>query len=346
MQVGEDVPVNYAMRNAAADLTAFPDFEEVAARFRDSAITPYTYDEGVYALPEQQTFPMLFYRKDILKELDLEPPKTWQEVYNMISVLQKHNMEFYLPIESATNNATLVPNAAFAMLLYQNGGQFYRDNDMKSALDSEISMQVFKRWTQFYTNYKFPLQADFANRFRTGEMPIGIADYTTYNLLTVLAPEIKGLWDFTIVPGTEREDGSVSHEVASHTTAVMMLDNAEDKDAAWSFMKWWTDKDTQIAYGREMEGLLGEAARYPTANIEALEQLPWPVKDFNNLERQWQWVRGIPQVPGGYFTGRHLDNAFRNVVNENENPREALSDYILYINDEIALKRKEFNLQN
>ncbi|MCA0755077.1 extracellular solute-binding protein [Paenibacillus sp. N4] len=346
LQAGEDVPVNYAMRNAAADLTAFPDFEEVAARFRDSAITPYTYDEGVYALPEQQTFPMLFYRKDILKELDLEPPKTWQDVYNMISVLQKHNMEFYLPIESATNNATLVPNAAFAMLLYQNGGEFYRDNDRKSALDSEISMQVFKRWTQFYTNYKFPLQADFANRFRTGEMPIGIADYTTYNMLTVLAPEIKGLWDFTIVPGTEREDGSVSHEVASHTTAVMMLDNARDKDAAWSFMKWWTDKDTQIAYGRELEGLLGEAARYPTANIEALEQLPWPVKDFNNLERQWQWVRGIPQVPGGYFTGRHLDNAFRRVVNESENPREALSDYILYMNDEIALKRQEFNLQN
>ncbi|RAR42376.1 ABC transporter substrate-binding protein [Paenibacillus sp. MDMC362] len=346
LQAGEDLPVNYAMRNAAADLTVFPDFEEVAARFRGSAITPYTYDGGVYALPEQQTFPMLFYRKDILKEVGLEPPKTWQDVYNMISVLQKHNMEFYLPIESATNNATLVPNAAFAMLLYQNGGQFYRDNDMKSALDSEISMQVFKRWTQFYTNYKFPLQADFANRFRTGEMPIGIADYTTYNMLTVMAPEIKGLWDFTIVPGTEREDGSLSHEVASHTTAVMMLDNADDKDAAWSFMKWWTEKDTQIDYGRELEGLLGEAARYPTANIEALEQLPWPIKDFNNLERQWQWVRGIPQVPGGYFTGRHLDNAFRSVVNQSENPREALSDYILYMNDEIALKRKEFNLQN
>lgn len=47
----------------------------------------------------------------------------------------------------------------------------------------------------------------------------------------------------------------------------------------------------------------------------------------------------------GYFTGRHLDNAFRKVVNANENPREALSDYVLYIDDEIELKRKEFNLK-
>ncbi|AWB44679.1 ABC transporter substrate-binding protein [Paenibacillus sp. CAA11] len=341
MQIGEDVPVNYAMRGAAADLTKFPDFDTVAARFRDSGLVPYKYAEGVYALPEQQTFPMLFYRKDILKELNLKPPETWQDIYNMISVLQKHNMEFYLPIEAI--NASLVPNATFSMLLYQNGGEFYRDGGRKSALDSDISIEAFKRWTQFYTSYKFPLLADFPNRFRTGEMPIGIADYTTYNMLTVLAPEIKGLWEFTMVPGTKR-NGIIHHEVASHTTGVMLLERAKEKEAAWEFMKWWTDKETQIAYGREMEGLMGEAARYPTANVEALEELPWPVRDYRNLDNQWKWVRGIPQVPGGYFTGRHLDNAFRKVVNANENPREALSDYLLYINDEIEVKRKEFKL--
>ena len=344
MQVGEDVPVNFAMRNAAADLTQFEDFEEVTNRFRESAIVPYEYNGGVFALPEQQSFPMLFYRKDILEELGISTPETWQDLYNIISVLQKNNMEFYLPLESATDNANLVPNATFAMLLYQNDGELYQDGGRKSALDSDVSMDVFKTWTQFYTNYKFPLEADFANRFRVGEMPIGIADYTTYNMLTVMAPEIRGLWDFTMVPGTPQEDGSIRHDVASGTSAVVMLENSTQKEASWEFMKWWTSKDTQIRYGREMEGLMGEAARYPTANVEALEELPWPAKDYMKLESQWDWVRGIPQVPGGYFTGRHLDNAFRKVVNASENPREALNDYIIYINDEIDVKRKEFNL--
>lgn len=342
MQMGEDIPVNYAMRGAAYDISTFPDFDEVAKRFRESAIVPYRFDGGVYALPEQQSFPMLFYRKDVLADLGLEVPKTWDDVYNMISVLQKHHMEFYLPLETVTG--TMVPNATFAMLLYQNDGEFYTPDHKASALDSEIAIEVFRRWTQFYTNYKFPLSADFPNRFRVGEMPIGIIDYTTYNLLTVMAPEIKGLWDFTIIPGTRQPDGSVRHDVASTTSAVLMLNNAKDKEAAWEFMKWWTSKDVQIQFGREMEALMGEAARYPTANIEALEQLPWPVKDYNNLNAQWQWVQGIPQVPGGYFTGRHLDNAFRKVVNNGDNYREALLDYIIYINDEITLKRKEFNL--
>ncbi len=345
MQMGEDIPVNYAMRGAAADLSRFPDFEEVAGRFRESGLTPYRYDGGVYGLPEQQHFPMLFYRKDILDDLGLKVPETWDDVYNAISVLQKHNMEFYLPIEDTLNNANLVPNSTFAMLLYQHDGEFYREDGKKSDLDSEVSMEAFKRWTQFYTNYKFPLKADFPNRFRTGEMPIGIADYTTYNMLTVMAPEIRNLWEFKAVPGTRGEDGAIRREVASATSAVMMLENAENKNASWEFMKWWTGKQTQVEYGREMEGLMGAAARYPTANIEALRELPWPVNDYRSLEEQWKWVEGIPQVPGGYFTGRHLDNAFRRVVNASQNPREALADYVLYINEEIELKRKEFELE-
>ncbi len=117
-----------------------------------------------------------------------------------------------------------------------------------------------------------------------------------------------------------------------------------DKEDAWEFMKWWTDKDAQLKYGREMEALMGPAARYPTANIEALSELPWPVKDYRNLDAQWEWVMGVPEVPGSYFTGRHMDNAFREVVNEGEDTRETLYKYVKVINEEIDLKRDEFGL--
>ncbi len=346
LNMGEDVPVNYAMRSASADLTVFNDFDEVAQRFHESAMVPFEYNGGVYALPEQQMFPVMFYRKDILEELELTPPETWDDVYNMISVLQRNNLEFYLQIDDpmAQNQTLLAPNQTFGMLLFQRDGKFYADDEKSSALDEEISIEAFNQWTQFYTNYKFPLMADFPNRLRVGEMPIGIAPYPTYNMLTVLAPEIRGLWEFTTVPGTLKENGEIDHTVPSTSIASMILENSEKKEAAWEFLKWWTDKETQLSYGREMESILGEAARYPTANVEALAELPWPVEDYQNLSEQWQWVKGIPQIPGGYFTGRHLDNAFRRVVNANENPREALQDYVRYINDEIEIKRKEFNL--
>jgi len=53
---------------------------------------------------------------------------------------------------------------------------------------------------------------------------------------------------------------------------------------------------------------------------------------------------GVPEVPGSYFTGRHMDNAFREVVNEGEDTRETLYKYVKVINEEIDLKRDEFGL--
>ncbi|KAB8125816.1 extracellular solute-binding protein [Gracilibacillus oryzae] len=348
MQIGNEIPVNYAMRNAVVDLTQFQDYEEIETRFRESAVVPYRYNEGVYALPEQQTFSMLFYRKDILEELDVEVPQTWDDIAELIPVLQKNHMDIAFPLlqdpQFPGQVQNLIPNQTFTMMLYQQDGKLYEEDATKSALDSEVSMDVFKDWTSLYTNYKIPLKFDFPNRFRTGEMPIGIDDYTLYNHLSVSAPEIRGLWEFVPVPGTMQEDGTIRREVGSSGTAAVIMEQSENKEAAWEFLKWWTSKDAQVRFGREMEGLMGAAARYPTANIEALKELPWPMKDYEQLEEQWQSVRGVPEVPGGYFTGRHLDNAFREVVNNGTNAREALHDYVIYINDEIRLKRKEFNL--
>jgi hypothetical protein len=56
-------------------------------------------------------------------------------------------------------------------------------------------------------------------------------------------------------------------------------------------------------------------------------------------------VKGIPEVPGGYYTGRNLDNAFREVINKGTQPRDALYDYVEEINREIQFKQKEINLK-
>jgi ABC-type glycerol-3-phosphate transport system substrate-binding protein len=175
-----------------------------------------------------------------------------------------------------------------------------------------------------------------------------IADYTTYNQLQVSAPDIKGLWGFAMVPGTVKEDGTVDSSVSSNGSATVMLKQSKDKESAWKFMKWWVSTDTQVQYGREMEALMGAAARYPTANIAAFDKLPWPTEDYEALKAQFEWMKGTPQVPGGYYSWRNVDNAFFRVVSASNKqkmmPREALTEFVRYINDEITFKRIEFGL--
>lgn len=350
MQVAIADPVNYAIRNAVADLTQFGDYKEIEKRFHKSAITPYEFDKGIYALPETQEFPMLFYRTDILEELGLEVPETWDDLIDLLSTIQKNHMNFAIPVAvkssavSVTNVISASGLPAYAMLLYQMGGELYTEDGSQSIIDSSEGVEAFEMWTELFVNYKLPLEYDFANRFRTGEIPIGITNYSMYNRLAVFAPEIRGLWEFDPVPGIMQEDGTINRSVASTGTGIIMMEASRQKEASWEYMKWWTSKDVQVRFGREMESLMGAAARYPTANQEALAMLPWSVEDYRSLDKQWEWAKGNPEVPGGYFTPRHIDNAFRRVVYEKEDPRETILDYVRVINEELEKKRIEFGL--
>lgn len=336
LNTGNDTPVNYGIRNAVLDLSQFDDLDEVRARFAEAAMVPFEFDGATYGLPETTTFPVMFYRKDILAELGMEVPETWDEVKVAMAVLAKNQMEFgMLPSEQI-----------FAMLLYQNGGSYYTEDGARSVLDSDVAVNTFKDYCEFYTDYKLDKETSVEERFRTGECPIVIADYTTYNNLVVSAPDIAGLWDFAPVPGTVREDGTVDHSTGCTGLASIIMADTEYPQECWEFLKWWTSADVQTQYGREMESLMGSAARVPTANLEAFANMPWPVDDYEALAEAFQWVKGIPQVPGGYYSWRNVNNAFYTVTTETDtaSPREELMDKVIYINAEIDYKRQELGL--
>ncbi len=343
LNTGNDTPVNYGLRNAVLDLSQFDDFAEVTERFPQSALVPFSFNGATYALPDTQTFPMMFYRKDILAEIGLEVPKTWDDVKVAMSVLSKNQMEFgMLPSEQI-----------FAMLLYQNGGQYYSENGDRSALDSDIAVNVFKKYCEYYTDYKLDKGTSVEERFRTGECPIIISDYTTYNNLQVSAPDIYGLWDFTTVPGTVQADGTISNATGCSGLADIIMSATKHPQECWEFLKWWTSADIQVLYGREMESLMGASARVATANLEALGRLSWPIRDYKALSAQQSQVQGIPQVPGGYYSWRNVNNAFYTITEDSGNqvrkaagttPREELMDKVYYINAEINYKRAEFGL--
>ena len=332
-------PVDYAIRNAVADLTQFDDFDKVAERFYESAIIPFSFNGGVYALPEKQSFPMLFYRTDVIEELGIFVPKTWDDVAVCLTELTNANMEFGVSCAEAESTLTTM-----AMFLYQNGGSLYIDNNSRSGLTSNEALSAFKKLTDLYTSYKLPYSFNALNRFRSGEMPLVIADYSLYNQLSISAPEINGLWGVTTVPGTVKENGTVDRSVSGTVTGSIIIETSKEKAAAWEFIKWWTSTETQADYGMQLESLLGQAARYPTANIEALAQLPWSDTEVAQLSEQWKSVKAVPQVPGSYFTSRHIYNALRRVLTYGDDPRQSMIDYAATIDEEIATKRDEFGL--
>lgn len=341
-----EVPIDYAVRNALVNLNEFPDYDEIAARFRPGALIPYKYKGGDYALPENQNFTMLFYRKDIMQQLGIseeEIPTTWQEVMDLIPLLQQNGMDFYYP--HAPNNPNLAINE-FAPFLFQHNGDFYKEDGTMSALDTPEAFEAMKMWTGLFTNYKVQKQADFYNRFRSGEMPIGVADYSTYILLSTAAPELTGWWGMKPMPGIQQTDGQINRATGGLAQTGIIFQSSDMQEEAWELLKWWTSADTQGQFGSELESLLGVEARWNTANIEALKRLPWQQSDIDAIMEQWEWFREREVVLGGYYTTRHIANMWNEIVLNGTMPREAVESGVREINKELRKKREEFGLDH
>ncbi len=340
-------PVNLAMRGGLYDLSKFDDFEEVASRFMPTATDPYVYKDGVYALPDTQTFSIMFYRQDILDELGISVPKTWDDFIAASAVIMRNNMQVGLPYTQITDmnqvNLGLGALNIYPTLLMQRGVSLYDDKLTSVNMTSEEAVNTFTMWTDFYNKYSFPKTYDFYNRFRTGVMPLAIQSCTQYTTISAAASEIRGLWGISLIPGTVDENGKINHTQAGAGSGCAILKNSDNIDGAWEFLKWWTREDIQLKYSQNVESILGITGRNMTSNVNALSGLTWNNDDFDILKEQWSLVDEMPEVPGGYYVPRVVDQAFWNVVGNGKGIEETLLKWDKVADNEIAEKRSQYN---
>ncbi len=346
---GRGEVMNLAFRGALADLSGLPGYDESAAQLREGAQIPYTFDGGVYGLSEWQDFLVMFVRDDVLEDLHLEVPETWTELMNIAPILQSNNLGIGLPYAQLDGNTVLSNGVGltniFPSLLLQRGGSIYTEDHRATLLHEPVANASFRMWTDFYTQYDYELYKDDFTRFRTGEMPVIICSYGMYTRLEGTAPEIAGKWSMHLLPGTRQEDGTVDHTSAANGNAAIMLKDCENPEACWQFLRWWVSAETQAAYARDIEADLGVLGRHTACNVEAFSVSNWSIHDQRTLEAQWAFVEELPEIPGGYYVSRNLDNAFRAVVLSNDDARESLFYWTSSTNEEILRKREEMGLE-
>lgn len=346
LQHSRTEPVNLAMRGALYDLTEFEDCDEVLTRFADGAEVPYRYLDGLYALPDTQSFYMMFYRTDIFEEFGFSVPETWEEFEEIAMLLIKNNLSVYMPYTQIADmtvvNGGVGNLSLFPTLLIQNGLSLYSEDGRSTTLKEPEVISVFQKYTDFYTKLRVPTTMSFFNRFKSGTAPLGIDVYTLYTTIEAGAPEIDGRWSVAPIPGTVRADGSVSRASSAGGTACAILNISDNKAEAWELLKWWTSAQTQLAYSNNVESVLGPTGRIAVSNTEALFNMSWE----NGVEEQIRAARSeieeIPEYPGSYYLSRALDHSFWNVVNSYKQPKDMLTTWGKEADEEIARKWAQY----
>ncbi len=342
------IPNEYGMRGMLYDLTKEDDFVSTLGYYHPEQLIPMIYNEGLYGLPETENFYVLFYRKDILSRLDLEVPETWDQVIDMLPVLERYGMSFYIPLSGSSSFKSWDMTSPF---IYQFNGRIYSEDGFRASVDDENTISALSFIADLYREYSMPYQVtSFFNDFRYGTIPIGIADFGTYIQLLNTASEIKGLWDIALVPGMKSihnpesgiEEIYINRSMPGAQQASIIFNKSNKKQEAWEFLKWWAATDTQVLYANNLVNTWGSRYLWNTANLEAFSVLNWNEKHKEVILKQWESLKEVPKIPGSYMVEREISNSINKVIFDNANLRSTISDAIIIMNKEIDRKMQEF----
>ena len=337
--------MNLAFRGAVTALNEMDGFDQLRSEYSNSAFVPYEYEGEAFAIPETQEFYVMYIRTDVFDDLGIEVPNTWEELMALLPILQANSLSIGLPYTDgyATMNNGIGTINLLPTLLAQREIPIYQEAEegIVTRLTDSDAYDSFEQWVNFYVQYDFDLYKDDFNRFRTGEMPIVISTYGLYNNLSEAAPEIAGQWVMAPIPGTRQADGSLNRATSASGTCSIMLENCENKEAAWEFLKWWSSADVQQMYAAEIETELSTLGRHTSANLKAFEKSFWTEEEKELLLEQWKNVVEVPEIPGGYYVSRNVDNAFRQVYYNGENTRDTLYYWMNAVNEELLRKQDQ-----
>ncbi|MBE6631492.1 MAG: extracellular solute-binding protein, partial [Ruminococcaceae bacterium] len=354
--------VSWGLRGGVEDVAVLEGYDKIKEEFDDALLEDIRVDGKVYGLPVAQSYNAVFYRADILKQLNLEVPQTWDEVIDILPLLQNQNMElgltYYLSAtvtttSTATAGATTVVSSTTAnnlanpyILIEQSGGKVYADDGMRVGVESIEVLAAFEKWCDFFTKYGTQPTFDIT-RFRLGEIPILVGDlFSTYNTLMGFA-EVRGLWGMAPIFGTRMDDGSINRKnVVSVTNAIVIPDGCDDVNAAWEYLKWYAGYEGQSVLTREAISVTGNATttKVSTANRQVLLEQPWTDKELEVFEVTLNDLVGISAYPGAYLVNSQINFAFYDVYNNGADAGISLLDRVNTMNKELSRKREEYGL--
>ena len=134
----------YAEKGMLADLSPYYT-DELKEDILPSALEAVTIDDKIYALPMEMETLGLFYNIDMLKDAGIDPPSTWEELYEAAKKLTTDDVYgLVLPVEEAAY--TLFNWWPF---MWMAGADVF-DDDGNCIVDSKEMVTALDYWGRFY----------------------------------------------------------------------------------------------------------------------------------------------------------------------------------------------------
>ncbi|HHY18311.1 MAG TPA: extracellular solute-binding protein [Firmicutes bacterium] len=335
-----DHMVEYGVRDAVIDLVEY--FGEERVRAIESNLYPGTthslnFRGRVFGLVETCGVITGFYRDDILTELGLGTPKTWDDLYLTMPKLKAKGLDAGWMYGGVAQS----PKWGAYLMIKQNDGGWVDGQNFKSLLLEPGSIEGFTRYCELYTKHKMPLEGEPFMMFKNGHWPILFNINVFHATLTQAAPEIRGKWSLGLIPGTKQSDGTVSHESFMGGATLAIFKNSQHKEEAFQYLEWYLSDKTQSRLTETiMTSLPG--TMWVSGNTAATNAMNIPEKDRQALFNQLAASKTFSYFPGAMAIQREMDFAVMNVLQKNMTPFDALKNAAKITETELERKQREY----
>lgn len=202
---------------------------------------PFTKDGVLYVLPDSIAGGQFYYRKDIFEELDLDPPKTTDDVLNAAEVI-KNKTETIPFVGRGRPDFPSFPTSAGWAWGY---GAKLLDEDYKPTVDTPEMREAMEDLVKLMKDYGAPGQAGIG----WAEMgPMFASGKAAMNF------EMSGFGGFYANPETSEVADALGIALVKgpagnylqwpYTQGLAMSPLSKKKEAAWLFMQWRVSLET------------------------------------------------------------------------------------------------------
>jgi ABC-type glycerol-3-phosphate transport system substrate-binding protein len=228
-------------------LAKIPSFKR--SDFIQSFLDGCSYNGKLYAVPINQDCSILMYRADIFKELNLNVPKTFDELEDVCKKIKAAHPEMSAIAMRGGRGAGL-NEWTWPSFLWGFGGQYYDFNTYKATLNTSAAVQSLDYYANILKNYGPPGVANYSYV----EVQTDLMQGNTAMIVdsASLAPrcedpvnsKVAGKLGYDMVPGLP---GKVQPGFYAWTLAIPR--NSRNKAAAAEFVAWLASPDIATKVG-------------------------------------------------------------------------------------------------
>jgi multiple sugar transport system substrate-binding protein len=262
---------DYASRGALVDISNYLERSEVVNPddYTEAFKTFVTYEDKMWGLPMDGESTGLFYRTDMFEAAGIDhPPTTWEEFEADAAALTDESKGQYGYELFATEAAYY-----WYPWLYQAGGDLLTDDGKDVAFTSDEA----KTAAEFYVNLAQYSPEDYLNSnsydgriaFAQGQVAMYMAGAWFAGTLSDEFPDIDGKWATAPLP-----EGPAGCKTTIAGDALIMLDGAENADAAWLWMEYLSQPEILADWTYKTEGTLLPPLNSLLESDEIVEEKP------------------------------------------------------------------------